>query len=70
MNSKNRTERRKNYFRNLLNGTQNNPIQLQSFQRAEPFIDQISREEMDADIVELKNWKVPGSDDKTTKLIK
>lgn len=43
---------------------------LRYFQRVVPFLDKICQEKVDASIVELKNWKVPGYDDAAAKLIK
>lgn len=64
MEPESRPERWKGYFEKQLNGRI--PAQLVThieYERVEPYIENVSIEEVKIAIIGLKNWKSPGTDD-------
>lgn len=63
MDASTRASRWKEYFENLLNTTlPDSPIPYTTLQNAEPLTENISKEEVIVAVVDIKNWKAPGSD--------
>jgi len=70
MELESKAERWKGYFEKILNGMMPaRPVVHIKYERAEPYVENVSLREVKIAIFGLKNWKAPGTDDITTEFM-
>jgi hypothetical protein len=71
MDPKEKADRRKGYFTELFNADiPDNSTRRKNLYRSEPMVSEVTREEVNEAIKDLKNWKSLGSDEIPAELIK